>query len=74
MNNEPFNTDGIKNIDEISGYSKCLTSLMAEILNNNIFDPEKRLVDPVILLEKISKTATELALKAQGQSNLFSKN
>lgn len=74
MNNEPFNTDGIKNIDEISGYSKCLNSLMAEISGGNIIDPIKRLVDPLILIEKISKTAGRLALMVQEQTKPFSQN
>lgn len=74
MNNEPFNTDSLKNIDEISGYSKCLNSLMVDILGGNILDPAKRLIDPLILIEKISQTAIRLALMAQEQSNPFSKN
>ena len=74
MNIAPLNTDSLKNIDEISGYSKCLNSLMIDILGNNILDPTKRLIDPLILIEKISQTAIKLALMAQEQSNPFSKN
>lgn len=74
MSAAPFNTDSLRNIDEISGYSKCLNSLMVEILSNDILDPKKRFIDPILLIEKISQTAGKLSLIVKEQANSFSKN
>ncbi len=46
-------------LDAIGGYSRCLNDVLTYIKDTTNFDPAKRMMDSVPLLDKIGDTAKE---------------
>lgn len=60
--NHPFKANflGIVNIEAINGYVACLTALLDYLKEKTEFNPDKRFIDAVDLLDKITATNDEL--------------
>lgn len=56
----PYN-NGRPNIQEMNGYTKCLMDLMNYIQGVTEDNPEKRMIDSVQILEKITETCKEFS-------------
>lgn len=66
-------TDKEIDINGIRGFGKCLSELYKYLAQKTEFNPEKRMIDAVDLLEKISATSDELtALYNKEQTRLNS--
>lgn len=54
------NSLGITDVNGIRGYVACLSALLTFLKNETEFDPAKRYVDSVKLLDRIANTNEEL--------------
>lgn len=65
MENKPFdhgyqNPISEKSMSEILGYIKCLRDLYNHVKDETQFNPDKRFIDSVTILDKITATSGEL--------------
>lgn len=76
MENKPFE-HGYKNplteksMSEILGYSKALRDFFNEVKDLTQFNPDKRFIDSVALLDKIGATSKELAAIFEKEKQLI---
>ena len=63
--------DGSIDINEVGGYTKCLKSLLRFLEEETNFNPDKRFIDSVNILDRITNTNAELSeLMREVKSNL----